>query len=80
MNPAHKPCALLRGMAERQGQKITARDVAALELAIQTMKVMHQERQNLFECYRDDMAEAVAQKARGEALLDGLQALLSTHL
>ena len=34
MTDIRKPCALLRLMAERQGQKITARDVAALLLEV----------------------------------------------
>ena len=71
-----KPCALLRLMAERQGQKITARDVAALLLAVHTLQELQALADKMMAGYRDAMHELVTHKARAEALRDGMRALL----
>jgi hypothetical protein len=74
-----KPCALLRLMAERQGQKITARDVAALLLAVSTMEALQQLADKGMAGYRDALHDLVTHKARAESLQDGMRALLEVH-
>lgn len=79
MSPTHKPCALLRLMAERQGQKITARDVAALQLAVRTMEELQDQHQLHIRAYGDTLSEIVTANARAAALQDGMRALLEVH-
>ena len=76
MSTTDKPLALLRLMAERQGQKITARDVAALLLAVHTMDALQELADKSMAGYRDALHELVTHKARAEALQDGMRALL----
>lgn len=79
MTEIAKPCALLRLMAERQGQKITARDVAALLLAVRTMEALQELSDKGMAAYRDTLHELVTHKARAEAMQDGMRALLEVH-
>lgn len=79
MTDIRKPCALLRLMAERQGQKITARDVAALLLAVHTMEALQALADKGMAAYGDALHELVTYKARAEALQDGMRALLEVH-
>ncbi len=79
MSDIRKPCALLRLMAERQGQKITARDVAALLLAVSTMEALQQLADKGMAGYRDALHDLVTHKARAESLQDGMRALLEVH-
>ena len=79
MTPIQKPCALLRLMAERQGQKITARDLAALQLAVATMEAQHAEIQKHMDVYRGLMTEVVVADAKSAALITGMRALLEVN-
>lgn len=79
MTDIRKPCALLRLMAERQGQKITARDVAALLLAVHTLEALREMADKGMAAYGDVLRELVTHKARAEALQDGMRALLEVN-
>ncbi len=86
MTAISKPRALLRGMSERQGLKITARDVAALRLAIATMEAQEDRRKkqeemhsNIIRVYGDTLSDMVTQKAKSDALIEGLRVLLEVH-
>lgn len=74
-----KPCALLRLMAERRGQKITARDVAAVQLAVRTMESQAAQLAKHFQVYGDVLHKLVAAEAKAGAMQDGLRALLEVH-
>lgn len=79
MSDISKPVALLRLMAERQGQRITARDVAALHLAARSLEATREMSDKAMHAYRDTLHELVTHKARAEALQDGMRALLEVH-
>lgn len=79
MTPHKKPAALLRLMAGRQGQRITARDVAALQLAARTLEEQAEQSAKHFSAYVDALSELVTHKARAEAMQDGMRALLEIH-
>lgn len=79
MADIRKPCALLRLMAERKGQKLTARDVAALLLAVHTLQELQALADKAMAGYRDALHELVAHKAHAEALQEGMRALLEVH-
>lgn len=79
MTPIHKPCALLRLMAERRGQKITGRDVAALQLAVHTMEALGAEITKHIDVYRELLSQVVTAEAKASALQDGMRALLEVH-
>lgn len=80
MMPHQKPAALLSLMAERHGQRITARDVAALQLAVRTLDAQADLLQRQFEVYSETLHDLVKHKARAEALQDGLRAMLEVNL
>jgi hypothetical protein len=79
MSAHQKPAALLRLMAERQGQRITTRDVAALQLAVRTMEEQATRLDRELIAYRDTLHELVIHKVRADALQDGVRALLEIH-
>lgn len=79
MSPHTKPATLLRLMTERQGQRITARDVAALQLAAATLDEQAAQLDKHFSAYGDVLREVVINKARAEALQEGIRALLEVH-
>lgn len=79
MTAHHKPAALLRLMAERQGQRITARDVAALHLAVRTMEEQAAQLDKHFSVYGATLHDLVRSNARADALQDGMRALLEVH-
>lgn len=74
-----KPAALLRQMAQRQGQKITARDVAALQLAAATLEALAGLLDQHMRAYGDTLRDLVTHKARADALQDSMRALLEIH-
>lgn len=76
---ASKPAALLRLMAERRGQRINARDVAALLLAARTLEVQAQEIDKSFLAYGTTLRDLVTHKADAEAMRDHLRAILEIH-
>lgn len=78
-SPHIKPAALLRLMAERHGERITQRDCAALHLAAATLDEQGAQLDQLFGGYRDQLHGLVTHKARADALMAGLRALLETH-
>ena len=79
MNPTQKPIALLRLMIGREGVRITARDVAALRLAIATMEAQEKQQENHMRIYRETLYDLVEHESRAAALLDGMRALLEVH-
>jgi hypothetical protein len=79
MTAQRKPVALLRLMAERQGQRITARDVASLQLAAATLEAQAAEINRHFRAYGDALSELIDHKSRADALQHGLRALLEIH-
>lgn len=74
-----RPCALLRLMAGRQGQKITALDVAALHLAVRTMEAQDDKLMQSFQAWGTEASEAIRARACAAALQDGMRALLEAH-
>ncbi len=76
MSGAHKPAALLRLMAERQGQRITARDAVALRLAASTLDELQQAEGKHFAAYRDALHELVSVKTAHDALRQSITAAL----
>ena len=80
MSPSiQKPCALLKLMAERRGSPITARDVAALLLAVRTMEALEIKLDQAFEAWREQANQSITASARSSALLDGMRALMEVH-
>lgn len=79
MDSHRKPVALLRLMSERQGQRITARDVAALQLAAATLESQADQLSRQMRGLGDTLGHLVSAEARANALMDGLRALLETH-
>ena len=79
MTDIRKPCELLRLMSERRGERITSRDVAALQLAIHTMQALQELADKHMHAYRGALHDLVTHKARAEALQDGMRALLEIH-
>jgi len=71
-----KGAALLRLIAARRGERITARDVAALHLAARTLEAQAEQMARHFEVYRETLTELVTHKARAEAMTDSLRAVL----
>jgi hypothetical protein len=76
MTTQTKPAALLRLMAERKGEQITARDVVALHLAARTLEAQAEQMARHFGVYRETLAELVTHQARAEAMTDSLRAVL----
>jgi hypothetical protein len=79
MSRVQKPCALLQDMATRRGQKITARDVAALQLAVQTLATLDAQLTEHFRVYCNTVYDIVVAEARAKALTEGIRALLEVH-
>jgi len=79
MNAIDKPCRNLREMAMRQGQKITARDVSALLLAVNLMEEQQAKLQGALAIYRDTLSELVQAGARARTLTEGMHALLEVN-
>ena len=79
MSRVQKPCALLADMATRKGQKITAKDVAALQLAVQTLAALDAQLTEHFRVYGNTLYDIVVAEARAKALTEGMRALLEVH-
>jgi hypothetical protein len=79
MSRVQKPCALLADMATRKGQKITAKDVAALQLAVQTLATLDAQLTEHFRVYGNTLFDMVVADARSKALTEGMRALLEVH-
>ena len=74
-----KPRALLRAMTERQGMRITARDVEALRLAIETLEAQDERHKKSMHIYGDTLGDLVTHKSTAGSLIEGLRVLLEVH-
>jgi hypothetical protein len=79
MSRVQKPCTLLQDMAARRGQKITARDVAALQLAVSTLVELDAQLTKYVRLSGNDLHDIVNAKVRADALQAGMRALLEVH-
>lgn len=79
MTGADKTCALLRLMAGRQGQRITSRDVATLQMAAALVAEQDDKLAKSFRAWREQAEEAINARAHHSAMVDGLRALLELH-
>lgn len=79
MAEAVRVSALLRLMAGRRGDRITARDVATLQLAANLVAEQDAKLGKAFEAWRTEAHEAITARTRHAAMVDGLRALLELH-
>lgn len=79
MREAIRLSALLRLMAGRQGERITSRDVATLQLAANLVTEQDAKLGQSFQAWRQQADESITAKTRHGAMVDGLRALLELH-
>lgn len=66
----------LRHLAQRKGQKLTARDAVVLVKAAHTIELLQAENRRMFDMNRDGTYEAVDARVRLNALVETLGAAL----
>jgi hypothetical protein len=79
MSRVQKPCTLLQDMATRKGQKITAKDVAALQLAVSTLVELDAQLTEHFRVYGNTLYDLVVSQSKAKAMAEGMRALLEVH-
>ena len=78
-DPTTKVRVLLSQMAERQGEKISARDVAALLLAVRTLEALQVQLAKSQGAWGDQAMQSIKASAEAASMRDGIRALLEVH-
>lgn len=79
MEHIEKHVELLRDIAARRGEKITARDVVALKLAAHTLKALAAQLDKSSGIYTENIWQVVIAEANTKAMRESIAAILEIH-